>query len=363
MTDESYNERYSRQMILQDFGLKGQEKLGAAKVLVIGAGGLGCPALLYLAAAGIGTIGIADDDVVTLSNLHRQVLYSTADIGTAKVSAAALKLSNLNPEIVVQQHREKVVYENAREIIGGYDYVIDGTDNFAARYLINDVCVLMNKPLVFGAVSRYQGQLAVFNVPGENLEKTNYRDLFPIPPKASEVPSCEEAGVLGALPGIIGAMQAAEVIKLITGIGEPLVNKVLMYNALNHDFYKVALSPTALGESLVVGYEEPIEEIDAVAFRALLEQPSTLVIDVRERGEMPSLSGIAQLHIPMSEFDVELVVPEEHLILVCQHGIRSLHAAEMLQEWFGQTKKLYSLKGGVSRLGSEFLSSLAPEGN
>jgi len=228
-------ERYHHQMILKDFGEAGQQKLLQAKVLVIGAGGLGCPALQYLTAAGIGTIGIVDDDVVTLSNLHRQILYSTSDIGFLKAEKAAEKLRQLNPEISIIVYSERLTTQNALSIMKAYDVIIDGTDNFSTRYMINDACVLLQKPLVYGAVSQYEGQVAIFNYKKENLyEGVNYRDLFPYPPKDTEVLNCAEAGVLGILPGIIGTMQANETIKLITGIGKPLINRMLTFNALNN---------------------------------------------------------------------------------------------------------------------------------
>jgi adenylyltransferase/sulfurtransferase len=250
MKENILYERYQRQIILKGFGEEGQQKLLQAKVLVIGAGGLGCPALQYLAAAGVGTIGIVDDDVISLSNLHRQVLYTPDDIDHPKVEVAASKLRQLNPDVNIYPYRIRLEKSNAFEIIRQYDLLIDGTDNFASRYMINDACFLLNKPLIYGAVSQYEGEVAVFS-PHFLMGSTrgvNYRDLFPNPPKDGEVLNCAEAGVLGVLPGIIGTMQAAEAIKLITGIGTPLMNKLLTYNVLSQEIYEVSL-PSKSGSS------------------------------------------------------------------------------------------------------------------
>ena len=238
MDKKELYERYQRQIILPEFGEEGQQKLLKAKVLVIGAGGLSCPVLQYLTAAGTGTIGIVDDDVVALNNLHRQVLYSVGDIGSSKAERARHILHQLNPEIKILPYNERLTVQNALILFDEFDIIIDGTDNFSTRYMINDACVLMNKPLVYGAISQFEGQVSVFNFrQTENEEAVNYRDIFPDPPKEGEVLNCAEAGVLGALPGIIGTMMANETIKLITGIGEPLANQLLTYNALNNQVY------------------------------------------------------------------------------------------------------------------------------
>ena len=216
--------RYSRHLVLKDFGYKNQEKLKQASVLVVGAGGLGSPALLYLAAAGVGKIGIVDFDVVQESNLQRQVLFSTEDIGENKAKAASRHLNKLNPFVTVVSIAEQLTTENALVIIRDYNLVLDGSDNFPTRYLVNDACVLLNKPLVYGSILQYEGQLAVFNVILDSDKRsTNYRDLFPVPPQPHEVPNCEQAGVLGVLPGMLGSMMANEAIKLITGIAEPIL--------------------------------------------------------------------------------------------------------------------------------------------
>ncbi len=236
--------RYSRHISLKEFGKRGQEALLKAKVLVVGAGGLGCPALQYLAAAGIGCIGIVDDDVVDMSNLQRQILYGAEDVGLAKVEVAAKKIKQINPEVQVDVYRLRLNNQNALSVIQKYDLVLDGSDNFETRYMVNDACVILNKVMVFGSVLRFEGQVAVFNKMDETSGiKTNYRDLFAEPNQQSNFLSCEENGVLGVLPGIIGTMQAAEVIKIISGVGKPLINKILHFNLLNNGFYEFELSP------------------------------------------------------------------------------------------------------------------------
>jgi len=364
-------ERYSRQTTLMGFGEVAQQKLANAKVLVIGAGGLGCPALQYLAAAGVGTIGIADDDVVSLSNLHRQILFKTSDIGLPKVARCMEVLGNLNPTINLVPHQIKIQNNNALKIIAGYDIVVDGTDNFASRYLINDACVLLNKALVYGAISQFQGQVAVFNLPGKN-GATNYRDLFADAPKIGEVANCEEGGVLGVLPGIIGTMQAAEVIKLITGIGTPLINQLLIFNLQENEIFKTEIFPSKetikflpadSNEFLQMNYENfcnmphiKIHEIDADEFKDLRKNSSTLVVDVREVYELPIVSNFQHQQMPMSIFKESVeTINADNVILFCQHGIRSLLAGEILQAKYGETKKIYSLKGGISRWADELL--------
>lgn len=239
--------RYQRQITLDGFGIAAQERLASAKVLVIGAGGLGCPVLQYLAATGVGHIGIADYDTVSYSNLNRQVLFGQADIGKSKVDIAKDKVKALNNLIQIDVFREQWNQAFSVEHFPNYDIIVDATDNFASRYLINDGCVLLNKPLVFGAVSKFEGQVAVFNIEQDGL-RLNYRDIFPEPPSNNEVMNCAEGGVLGVLPGIIGVMQATEVIKLITGVGKSLANQLVTYNALTNDYYKIQLikNPKAL---------------------------------------------------------------------------------------------------------------------
>jgi molybdopterin/thiamine biosynthesis adenylyltransferase/rhodanese-related sulfurtransferase len=363
-------ERYSRQLILNGFGSAAQEKLGNSRVLVVGAGGLGCPILQYLAAAGVGRIGIVDDDTVSLSNLHRQILFDTSDIGRPKVEVAAQKLQTMNPDILIQEHQIRLAKNNILNLLQDYHFVIDGTDNFESRYLINDACALLRKPLVFAAVSGFEGQLAIFNVADKDGVATNYRDLFPIPPKNGEVQNCAENGILGVLPGIIGTMAVAEVIKLITGIGKPLINKLLHYNLLNQSQYELNISkgedydlPKSKTDFSMIDYNQActhpaiFEEIDVIQMQRLQEKEGALVIDVRENHEFPILDKDVYQQVPMSEFSAFLQnnIKAENIVLLCQHGIRSVAAAELLQEKYGNTKKIYSLKGGISKWRNHFL--------
>lgn len=364
MTTNFTYERYQRQIILKELGIAGQQQLAAAKVLVIGAGGLGCAALQYFVAAGIGTIGIVDDDVVSLSNLHRQVLYSVQDIGKWKSLTAQEKLQQLNPEISIIAYNERLTTENALSLFHSFDIIVDGTDNFASRYLINDACALMNKPTVFGAVSQFEGQLAIFNYQSKD-ESTpvNYRDLFPVPPKDNEVLNCAEAGVLGVLPGILGTMMANETIKLITGIGKPLINSLLTYNALNNQVFEVELSSNPATALLLPKDAESFKamdyvffcsasiqpfEIDADGFNDLIATKKVDIIDVRELGELPQIREFTYVQIPLSVFEENIpLIENETVVLFCQSGKRSRLAARSLMERTGTTKKIYSLQGGI----------------
>jgi adenylyltransferase/sulfurtransferase len=365
-------ERYQRQVILPELGVEGQQKLLDAKVLVIGAGGLGCPVLQYLTAAGVGTIGIVDDDVVALNNLHRQVLYSVNDIGLSKAERAADILQQLNPEIKIIPYNERLTTQNALMILGDFDFIVDGSDNFPTRYLVNDACVLLNKLLVYGAISQFEGQVAVFGpIPiairaiKENHETVNYRDLFPHPPKEGEVLNCAEAGVLGVLPGIIGAMMANETIKLITGIGEPLINQLLTYNALNNQVYQLGLSAQKETRSLIPKDEadflktdyvwlcsSPVlqAEIDSETFDNIIAGGAADVIDVREPHELPSVNEFVHFKIPLAQLTGKTeLIKSDTIIAFCQSGKRSLKAAEILSGIFGKNKKIYSLKGGIEK--------------
>lgn len=361
MNDQNLYERYHRQIILPEFGEEGQQKLLNAKVLVIGAGGLGCPALQYLAAAGIGTIGIVDDDVVALSNLHRQVLYSVNDIGLSKAERAADILRKLNPGIKIISYNERLVNQNSIVLFDEYDIIIDGTDNFSTRYMINDACVLLNKPLVYGAISQFEGQISVFG--NQKEEDVNYRDIFPDPPKEGEVLNCAEAGVLGVLPGIIGTMMANEAIKLITGIGEPLINHLFTYNSLNNQVYTLNLSARKETRSLIPKDEteflrtdyiwlcaSPIQqsEIDADTFNSMIAKGNIDVIDVRELHEVPTVNEFEHMRIPLAQLsDNASKISADNIITFCQSGKRSLQAAKILSGIFGATKNIYSLRGGI----------------
>ena len=359
--------RYNRHVILPEFGLEGQQKLKAARVLVVGSGGLGSPVLLYLAAAGVGTIGIIDFDVVTDSNLQRQVLFGVKDINDAKVHAAKRRLLDLNPHINIVPYNFSLSAENALEIIRDYDTVADGSDNFPTRYLVNDACVLLGKPYVYASIFQFEGQVAVFNVVDKNGETgPNYRDLYPAPPPPGAVKDCGEAGVLGILPGIIGTLQALELIKLITGTGELLSGRYFMFDALNFETKTFRIKRDAANPlngthpSIIrpIDYEifcgtkninEPIKEISVNELHEMLAgKVSFQFIDVREAGEDALVNIGAQL-IPLSAI-VEnwfVIAKDKKVVLHCKSGSRSAQAIRILEEKFGFTN-LYNLAGGIT---------------
>ena len=356
--------RYQRQLILNEFGGEGQQKLSEASVLVVGAGGLGCPALQYLTAGGVGRIGIIDDDRIALHNLHRQILYTTDDIGLLKAEVAEKRLRCMNPEVQFRIYPVRLDNKNALGIITDYHFVVDATDNFATRYIVNDACVLLDKPLIYGAISMFEGQVAIFNV-AEAGQRVNYRHLFPKAPEPGSVLNCAEAGVMGVLPGIIGTMQAAETIKLIIGIGKPLVNQLLTYNLLRNEsvvFDLTANADTELGlpknwkefEELDYGWfcegrTESVYEIDVHEFNSVLDKTATVIIDVREEGERPRITEFPHLNIPLSRLKADIPAIEHDTVIVfCQTGKRSAEAAKILSSTFGSTKKILSLKGGIT---------------
>ena len=365
MNNDRLYERYQRQLILKGFGAEAQQKLLSASILVIGAGGLGCPVLQYLVAAGVGTIGIVDDDVVSLSNLHRQVLYNVQMIGRLKVDCAVEVLQQLNPQVRFTVYNERLTNKNAVSTLSAFDVVVDGSDNFATRYLVNDACVLLNKPLVYGAISQYEGQVAVFNLQQNNEHSANYRDLFPYPPKEGEVLNCAEAGVLGVLPGIIGSMMANETIKLITGTGALLANKLFTYNTLNNQTYELELSKRAETASLIPATIEALQEtdyewlcstatlaneIDAAAFNDIVADGKAAIVDVREKDEQPVVTEFNHMQIPLNSLQQHTAwLTEETIVLFCLSGKRSAAAAKQLTELFGISKKIYSLKGGIQQ--------------
>ena len=363
MSNPSKNARYQRQISLKELGEIGQQKLKAAKVLVVGAGGLGCPALLYLAGAGVGRIGIVDFDLVSLSNLHRQVLFTVHDIGLSKALRAGDILEQINPDIEIIVFNEKLNNDNAPDIFKGFDIVLDGTDNFASRYLINDACVILKKTLVYGAISRFEGQLSIFNHPPDSKSAVNYRDIFPEAPDDGEVLNCEEAGVIGVLPGIIGTMMANETIKLITGIGNKLVDRLLTYNSLNNHFFEIELlsSPETrkmIPENISVfknfNYDwfcsaHSAYELDQQDFEKMTQNENIQFVDVREAGETPEITDFKHIKIPFSVFKNQIPdIHAETIILFCQSGKRSAGAAEILSKHFGKSRKIYSLKDGIA---------------
>lgn len=365
MNNELLYERYQRQMILEGFGAEAQQQLLDAKILVVGAGGLGCPLLQYLVAAGAGTIGIVDDDVVSISNLQRQVLFSADEIGLAKVICAERRLKQLNPHVQIKVYNQRVTTANAVDLFSAYDIIADGSDNFATRYLINDACVLLNKTLVHGAVSKFEGQLAVFNaVTGNELRSANYRDLFPQPP-GEDILNCEEAGVLGVTPGIIGTMMALEIIKLVTGLGKPLVNQLLTYNVLSHQSYILKIKPKEetrkhmpadINTFQQTNYEwlchssTDVFEIDSNQFNQLIKDGKSAIIDVREKDELPVVTDFNHLQIPLNSLEQHAAwLEEDTLVVFCLSGKRSAQAAKRLRDMFGTTKNIYSLKDGIQK--------------
>jgi adenylyltransferase/sulfurtransferase len=305
-----------------------------------------------------------DDDIVALSNLHRQTLYNVNDIGSSKAERAADALRKMNPEIVTISYNERLTNQNALVILDEYDIIIDGTDNFSSRYMINDACVLLNKPFVYGAVSQFQGQLAIFNYKKTKSDKSvNYRDLFPGPLKENEVLNCAEAGVLGVLPGIIGTMQANETIKLITGIGTPLINRLLTYNALNNHVYELELNTRQETRSLIpedenaflqmdydwlCGTGDVPYEIDFSLFNEMLTSGNIDVIDVRELNETPAINEFISLRIPFNQLHENMsLVKSDTIVMICQSGKKSLQAAKELKTIFGTSKEIFSLRGGI----------------
>ena len=352
--------RYQRHLSLAGFGPAAQAKLQAGGVLVIGAGGLGCPVLLYLAAAGVGRITLVDRDTVDVSNLQRQVLYTTADAGQPKADAAARHLRALNPLIEVVPRAERFTRDNALALVGAHDVVVDGSDNFATRYLANDACVLADRPLVYGAIHGYEGQASVFNWQGG----PTYRCLFPEPPAPGTVPNCAEAGVIGVLPGLIGTIQATEAIKLLTGIGEPLSGRLLLWNALTMATRTLRfaadpasraireLPPEGYGETCTVPMNKHPDEITAEELRPLLERVQ--LIDVREDWERALGAIHPSVHIPVGTLELDAdsartalaaLDPHRATVVYCAGGRRSLRALVPLRQRHGLTD-VRSLSGG-----------------
>ena len=355
-------ERYRRHLSLAGFGLEGQERLLASRILLIGAGGLGCPAAQYLVAAGVGALGVIDDDVVDLSNLQRQVLYGVDDVGRPKADVAAERLRALNPEVEVVPYRLRLSAENALEIFDGYDLVIDGTDNFPTRYLSNDACVLLGKPNVYGSIFRFEGQASVFDA----TRGPCYRCLFPEPPPPGSVPSCAEGGVLGVLPGIVATIQATEAIKCITGVGEPLVGRLLLYDALEMSFreFRVRKDPACpiCGDdptiARLIDYEgfcgitevAPVPMISASDLSERLRSGSeALVLDVREANEVEKASIPGSQWIALGELSDRLgeleAFKDRPIVVHCHLGGRSADATRLLMDRGFENVK--NLDGGI----------------
>ncbi|UKM64423.1 HesA/MoeB/ThiF family protein [Flavobacteriaceae bacterium GSB9] len=348
--------RYNRHIILSEIGEAGQNKISNAKVLVVGAGGLGCPILQYLAAAGVGTLGIIDFDVVETSNLQRQILFGNATLGQNKALAAKQRLEDLNPEISITAYAEQLTYQNAVGLFKNYDIIVDGSDNFETRYLVNDACVITNKPLVFGAIFKFEGQLSVFNY----SNGPSYRCLFPSAPKKGSVPNCSEIGVLGVLPGIIGSMQANEALKIILGIGHPLSGKLLCYNALTAQSHVLKISKSENEISKVLNEKDHfsqkrMEENCAIpnvefSIQNILEKNNIQVIDVREPHELPKVAKLEVTNIPLSELEhsLEKLDLNKEKFIFCQSGIRSKKAVSMLKTL--EIDHCFSIKEGAPEI-------------
>jgi adenylyltransferase/sulfurtransferase len=362
-------ERYSRHLLLPEVGAEGQRKLKAARVLLVGAGGLGSPAALYLAAAGVGTLGIVDFDTVDITNLHRQLLHGTSDVGRSKLASAVDRLREVNPHVVVEPHEVRLTSANALALIGAYDLVVDGTDNFQTRYLVNDACVLTGRPNVYGSIFRFDGQLSVFCT----ADGPCYRCLYREPPPAGMVPSCAEGGVLGILPGIIGTLQATEAIKLILGIGEPLIGRFTLIDALGARWrsVKIRRDPTCPA----CGTRELQSLIDYDAFCGIPAQPvvETAVLEITpleladklRRGDDFDLIDVREPHeqaianipgarlVPLGGFAAEIpsLDPEREIVVLCRSGARSATAVRQLQA--AGFARAYNVVGGILRWSDE----------
>ncbi|MDD5264271.1 MAG: molybdopterin-synthase adenylyltransferase MoeB [Candidatus Bipolaricaulis sp.] len=354
--------RYSRQIVLPDVGLDGQRRLKQASVLIIGTGGLGSPAALYLAAAGVGRIGIVDHDTVDVSNLHRQIVHGTSAIGARKVVSARDRMHDVNPLVQVDAYDEPLTSGNAVRIASPYDVVIDASDNFPTRYLSNDLCVLLEKPNVYGAVLGFEGQVSVFDA----RRGPCYRCVFPTPPPPGAVPSCTESGVLGVIPGVVGTLQAVETLKLILGLGEPLVGTLLIYDALDQSWNRVSVAKSP--ECPVCGKKPTITslidydqfcgaprvvlddewEISPRELKARLDQGDKVrIIDVREHGEWDMVHIAGSECIPLRTLEARIpdLDRDQDIVLVCRVGVRSARALDLLRK-AGFTR-LKNLRGGI----------------
>ncbi|WNZ22020.1 molybdopterin-synthase adenylyltransferase MoeB [Leptolyngbya sp. NK1-12] len=367
-------ERYSRHLILPEVGVDGQKRLKAASVLCIGTGGLGSPLLLYLAAAGIGRIGIVDFDVVDTSNLQRQVIHGTSWVGKPKIQSAKDRILEINPYCQVDLYETRLSSENALGIVEPYDIVVDGTDNFPTRYLVNDACVLLNKPNVYGSIFRFEGQATVFNYEGG----PNYRDLYPEPPPPGLVPSCAEGGVLGILPGIIGVIQATETVKIILGTGQTLSGRLLLYNALNMSFRELKLRPNPDRPVIdkLIDYEEfcgipqakaaeaqqqfNMEEITVQQLKQILDNGADdyVLLDVRNPNEYEIAKIPGSVLVPLPDIEngdgvakVQEMLNGHKLIVHCKMGGRSAKAIGILKEKAGIDG--INVKGGINAWSQE----------
>lgn len=354
-------ERYSRQIALPQWGIDGQKRLQQAKILVVGAGGLGCPALQYLAAAGVGTLGIADPDVVSLSNLARQVLFTEKDIGALKVNVAAATLQTAYPYVAVEPFAVQMSnHPTAVQIIRTFDVVLDCSDNFRTRLILNDACVLLQKPLIGASILQFDAQIYSLNVPTANGPSANYRDIFPEIP-GNEV-NCNELGVVGALPGMAGCLQAAEAIKIIMGWKASLANRLLMFNMLHFQFSEFEVVPSPQTRELIPAdvnafyqtdysaknqHRPESSEVDFTSFQKITSAGDYVLVDVRQPFEAPFLEE-AHISIPLDTLGDQLSkLSQSQLIFICQTGQRSRQAAQIASQHFGTSRKIFSAKGGV----------------
>ena len=349
--DESQRERYARHLVIPDVGEGGQLQLLNSSVLVVGAGGLGSPALLYLAAAGVGKIGIMDHDLVSLSNLQRQIIHNSDSVGENKAHSAGRRITMLNPDIELEMIGEKMTRENALEIIAKYDVIIDGTDNFEARYLIGDSCEILEKPWVFGSIHRFEGQVSTFNL----NDGPNYRDLFPKPPPPELAPNCEQAGVLGVLPGIVGTIQATEAIKIILGIGSNLRGELLTIDALTMEMKPLKFSMSEKRQRVEVlapnerrGFLE-ITPVEFVGRRVTEWDP--FLLDVRRSEEEKIVSieetDLRVTHLTLPE-RLNDIPKDRDIVIYCRTGSRSAASAKFLAD-SGWSNDIYNLTGGIHR--------------
>ncbi len=360
--------RYSRHLIMPEVGMEGQLKLKAASVLCIGAGGLGSPVAMYLAAAGVGRIGIVDFDVVDFSNLQRQIIHGTTDVGRPKLESARDSLAEINPEVQVELHDAELSSQNALDLLGGYDIIVDGTDNFPTRYLVNDACVILGKPNAYGSIFRFEGQVSVF----ATADGPCYRCMFPEPPPPGLVPSCAEGGVLGILPGVVGTLQATEAIKLILGAGEPLIGRFVIFDGLKGRFRELKVRrdpdcpvcgdhptvtalidyeqfcgvvPATVMEELADGTEVTVEELKA----RLDEQGGVFILDVRDPPEYEICRIPGSTLIPLGDLPTRLQELEgrDEMVVHCKSGVRSAKAVRLLHD--AGFKNARNLRGGMLR--------------
>ena len=355
--------RYSRHILLPEFGIERQKILKSSKVLVIGAGGLGSPALLYLAAAGVGVIGIVDFDVVDVSNLQRQVIHGVSDVDTPKTTSARKRILDINPHVEVQIHEERLIADNILDIISQYDLILDGTDNFPTRYLVNDACVIAGKPYIWGSIYRFEGQVSVFWEQAPDGKGFNYRDLYAEPPPPEFAPSCSEGGVLGVLCAAIGSVMATEAIKLLTGIGEPLLGRLLIYDALDMTYRELPIQKSnqraaitqlvdvdafcGIKDSVI---KESVATIDVQTLKTLMDHKAAFKqVDVREKAELDIVSVEESIHIPKGTLSkkesLASLDKDDNIIVMCKSGARSLQAVnELREQGFNNVK---NLEGGI----------------